>query len=52
MPGNESEGAGPRREQNIKLIKGEFINLEALSHDTGFNILMWAPKDGANTYLG
>lgn len=35
--------------QNMKLIKGEFINIEALSHDTGFNILVWAPRDGSET---
>lgn len=52
MPGNVSEGARSRWGQNIKVIKGEFINLEALPHDTGFNILMWAPKDGSSTYLG
>lgn len=39
------------QEQNIKLGREEFMAMEALSHDSGFNILAITPRPGPNTLL-
>lgn len=39
------------QEQNIKLGREEFVAMEALSHDSGSNILAMTPRPGLNTLL-
>lgn len=39
------------QEQNIKLGREEFVAMEALSHDSGSNILAITLRPGPNTLL-